>query len=386
MRRTLLLTASIALVALLGLTASAQAVVPTGDCSDLSSALAGAGVNKLGAQVYVTTSGDCVNVPGLVYCRSDQLGTCQQSASSAVDTVSNAAGAVVKPSPAVPSDDCVTPSATLIDGYFGSLYARLRTQGTGSDTWVCARLQPEGATEYAGGKFLISDAASAISTDANSGACSSQADNVLPPPHPIRDGHVGDPSSPPYVPYLLDAYANGGGAAWVCLQASLGARVMVNGAASVFKQDNPAPAVSPLRTAWTTGKASADCEGQSGGTRTRLVNAVISGTQVWLDAWQSGSKSELCVRVQGSTTAGGVLTVDPAGAPGVTPVLSQGTDTTACNTDVFVDNQDQLYVRRSPTTANPASVCITKGTTSQRFTLGYAGSVQQPNVSWTADS
>jgi hypothetical protein len=53
---------------------------------------------------------------------------------------------------------------------------------------------------------------------------------------------------------------------------------------------------------------------------------------------------------------------------------------------VFVDTQDQLYVRRSPTSANPASVCITKGTTSQRFTIGSTGTPVAPTPSWTQDT
>jgi hypothetical protein len=70
----------------------------------------------------------------------------------------------------------------------------------------------------------------------------------------------------------------------------------------------------------------------------------------------------------------------------VTPVLTQGTDAGPCTATVFSDDQEQLYVRRSSTMSNPVSVCITKGTTSQRFTLGYTGSPAVPLPTWTPDS
>lgn len=149
---------------------------------------------------------------------------------------------------------------------------------------------------------------------------------------------------------------------------------------------------SPPRTAWTPGKASTDCETQPGGSLTRLVNARISDTQVWLDAWQSSSKVQLCIRAAGDSAAGGRLTVDVTGSPGVVPILTQGPDTDVCTTDVFIDNQDELYIRRSPTgpnpptSANPVSVCVTKGTTSQRFTVGFTGSPTLTLPSWTPDS
>lgn len=70
----------------------------------------------------------------------------------------------------------------------------------------------------------------------------------------------------------------------------------------------------------------------------------------------------------------------------MTPVLSQGTDTAACTTNVFVSTQDELYVTRSPTGANPTSICVTKGDRSQRFTVGTTGEADPPEISWTVDS
>jgi hypothetical protein len=107
---------------------------------------------------------------------------------------------------------------------------------------------------------------------------------------------------------------------------------------------------------------------------------------VWLDRWTSGSKVELCVRAQGASSAGGRLTVDATGSPGVTPVYQLASNTTGCTLDVATNDDAQLYVRRSATGANPASVCVTLGGTTERITVGYSGTAIPPAVTWTADS
>jgi hypothetical protein len=295
--------------------------------------------------------------------------------------------------PGVPSDACEQNATTVLDGYFGSLYTRLKVKDTGSSTMsVCARLQPEGGAEYTGGRFVVGGVDSNPGVDdvvdSNYNACSTTTPNLVPTEHPFRSGNVGDPDDPPYVPYMVDTYANEDRAAWLCLQAGIGARVKFSGTGSVFEQDNPATAGNaPGRTPWTPDKASTDCESQASGTKTRAVNAKIGATHVWLTTWQSGSTIQLCVRAEGSTTAGGRLTF--TGVPGVnvTPVLTWGFDANGCTSDVFVSNQDQLYVRRSPGTNNPASVCVTKGATSLRVTAGYTGSGSLVGIpSWTPDS
>jgi hypothetical protein len=50
---------------------------------------------------------------------------------------------------------------------------------------------------------------------------------------------------------------------------------------------------------------------------------------------------------------------------------------------VFTNDQQQLYIRRSPMTANPASVCVTQGSTTERFTVGTTGGGLP---AWTPDS
>jgi hypothetical protein len=270
----------------------------------------------------------------------------------------------------------------VIDGYIGNLYARLRTKQSGSATWVCTRLQPEGGTEYIGGKFVAGGAVNPTLFDTNSAACAQQPGYVH-----HEGGFLGGN------PFSLDSW-RGDNDAWVCLTAAgTGARVRLStGDGSLpFVQDNPALAASPTRTPWTTGVPSADCELQPLGTKTRLVNAVLSGVQVWVTAWQSGSKTQLCVRAtQGSTTAGGRFTIDAS--PGVTPVLQIGSDTTGCNTarPLFASEIAKVAVMASDGNTNPASVCVTQGHTTAvpktiRLTAGATGNVNQNMVQFTKD-
>jgi hypothetical protein len=311
-------------------------------------------------------------VAALVSCPSGKVGT----SPACID------GALIDDQAPVPSNDCVDPTTTVaIDGYIGSLYARLRTQRVGSETWICARVQPEGGTEYAGGKLVAGSTDVPVVADDESASCAAQSGNVH-----VTGGQIGDPSDPnTYLPYSLDIW-RGDDQAWVCLQAGVGTRVMFDGRVAPFQQDDPVAAASPPRTPWTPGVNSAECEAQVGGTKTRLVNAVIGGAQVWTTGWRSGSKTMLCVRAQqGSTAEGGRLTIDTAGVPGVEPITQVGSDTTGCSLMVFSNDTAQLAVRRSGNSDNPASVCVTRGTTTVRLTLGYTATVPNNAVDWQAD-
>jgi hypothetical protein len=341
-----------------------------------------------GGSSYLTPDATSVSVPGETSPLAHENGSVAITPVSGAQAVTDAVKNILPKKFLAPSNDCVTPSATVVDGYFGTLYARLKTQGSGANSWVCARLQPEGGAEFVGGKLTVTDPTSVVTPDSNYGACSAQTDNILPLPPLVNpfSGQIGDPSDPTtYVPYLLAEYANSNGSAWVCLRAGpVQQRVMFNGASGAgFPQDDPTAAVSPARVPWPAGKASADCETQAGGTKTPLIDANISGTQVWLDTWQSGSKIELCVRAEGTSSAGGRLVLDASGTPGVSPVLTSGG---TCPLNVFSNDGAQLYVRRSATGANPVSVCVTQGSSTTAYTIGYTGSPNVPVPTWTADS
>jgi hypothetical protein len=293
-------------------------------------------------------------------------------------------GEVIPPPVDVASNLCDPQlSDTLVDGYFGSLYARYRTQEVGTQTWVCTRLQPEGGTELAGGRFLINNA-DRVTQDERYGDCATQGNNLLPGPHPFRSGSLGDTQ------YLLDGYANQSGEAWVCFRAEgvIGTRMKFSGTDTLFEQDNPVAAVSPLRTPWTPGVASAACEAkeiQGSGDSQQLVNAVIGGPRVWASVWESGAESaELCVRVQGYKTAGGRLTV-VAPSPSERPVLAVFSDLTGCTDPVAAFDQERLVIKRSATGSVPASVCVTKDSTTLRFALDSSAGPSAPAPTWTAD-
>lgn len=280
-----------------------------------------------------------------------------------------------------PSNDCVGPSsAVAIDGYVGSMYARLRSSQLGSQSLVCTRLQPEGGTEYAGGKLVAGNSGAPLTPDANYGACAAQSGNTR-----FVAGEFGDPSDPTtHLPFSLDVW-RGDAAAWVCLRAGLGARVVYNAPAS-FEQDDPAAATAPLRTPWTPGVDSADCEAQVTGTKTRLVNADFGDGHVWATGWQQGNKVMLCVRAaRGSTAEGARISIDASGLPGVNVIREIASDATGCTLNVFSLESPQLAVRRSGPNDNPASVCVTLGSTTVRLTLGFTGTVPNGAIDVKAD-
>lgn len=290
----------------------------------------------------------------------------------------------------VPSNDCeIAPATAVIDGYFGTLYARSKVKSADGETWMCARLQEEGEQEIVGGKFVVADATSTVGQDEFYSECSTAAGNLVPGGHPVTSGAIGQPGDPHYTPFLLDAYANSDGDAWVCLRAGLGVRLKFSGAAPAFEQDDPQDpaAVSPPRTPWPVGKASSACETQVGGTVGRHVNALIAGAHAWVSSRTEGSKAELCFRAQGDESVGGRVTVDTSGSVGVTPVIEPAFDTTGCTRTELSEEPHQLYIRRSETGTNPASVCVSLGGSTVRFTVGYTGTPTAPEiVDWELDN
>jgi hypothetical protein len=206
-------------------------------------------------------------------------------------------------------------------------------------------------------------------------ACSAQPGNAVPGQHPPTSGAVGQPGDPYHVPYLLDTYATTDARAGLCLRAGVVGRRLAFEGASAFEEDlviGPPPA----RAAWPGGLPSSVCETAATGTRAQLVNAVVSETQVWITARQSGSKAELCFRAGGT---GGRLTLDASASPGVTPVLEPArSDLAGCTKTEFHDDPNRVHLRRSETGAGPASVCLTVGSSTVRFTVGVAGSPGVP--------
>jgi hypothetical protein len=90
--------------------------------------------------------------------------------------------------------------------------------------------------------------------------------------------------------------------------------------------------------------------------------------------------------VQGSSTsAGGVLSVSATGAPGVSPTVGPGSQS-ACTLPILtLTSPVQASLGTSPAGANPATVCVSQGSSSYAEQAGVIGSPTPPKVTWTPD-
>ncbi|HEV2811665.1 MAG TPA: hypothetical protein VGW10_00320 [Solirubrobacteraceae bacterium] len=291
------------------------------------------------------------------------------------------------------SETCTAPSTVAVDGYLRQTFLRLTAQRNPTNsrqTFVCFRAADGTAAVDRGGRILVTDAqVSPVlpRADSDGQACTTTAGNVFPGPRPLFGGQVGDPDEPPYAPVLIDAYL-APFQLWGCLQAgSIGARVLVNTSgisapAVSVAQDAPGTPL-PAATPGPLGYPSSSCQVAGGG---RQANLSIHNAHIW--AYRGNdpelTTQSLCLRVEraGQQPIGAKLTVDATGTPGITPVAQGSTvDTTPCSvTVVGVDSPIGVSLSRSPRGANPASICVTAGTTKQRITVGTAGSVDPPAV------
>jgi hypothetical protein len=280
------------------------------------------------------------------------------------------------------SDSCSSPAATVADGYAGSgTYVRLRVQPSTSDPsteWVCYRISNPNAG-YAGGRLDIKSpgvSPGVPSPDSNSSAC--QTAGYAAPP--VQGTLLS-------MPFLVGASAPAG-AGWVCVQVgSEQLRVIVPepGASSPNVVSNvDAPQVSPAPAA--DPYPSGACQNAGG---TQLMNATLANGQAWVYEWQPDPNTiDVCARISGVGTAGGALSLSTDGSPGVTPVLSQGSDPSPCSLSVFTiatPPQAQSSLSVSPAGANPATICVGTGSTMHTYTLGSTGSAKPPMPQFTPD-
>jgi hypothetical protein len=198
-----------------------------------------------------------------------------------------------------------------------------------------------------------------VSYDSNTGACDV-----------IRSGSIGTS------PWLVGDHSDSNNA-WVCVGlGSVQERVMLSATSGSlpFQQDDPSAVSPPVRVPWTPGVASADCDSRSG--VNRLLNLGVGGGRVWLDAWQSGSVAELCVRGQDGSAASGLrIGIDATGFPGVTPVIAPVSSMAPCNgaTPIFTDTQDHITIEATNPGTLPAAICVEVGSS-------VTGSLQQLSV------
>lgn len=284
------------------------------------------------------------------------------------------------------SDSCATGSVVSARAY-GDTAVRVSTVQADADTrYVCVRA--DGPAVATGGRFEISGAGVSApgvpSTDTAVEACATTPGNGAPGPHPAVSASVGDPSDPAtYLPVVLDSYA-GGSAAWVCVQVgSLRQRVVVpvgvgvTSPTAVFVPDVagshlPTPPPPPAKPSGTCGAAGAPL----------LFDASAGPASVVVH----GGPLPLCVRVEGPVNAGGRLDFGENLDGTVPSVTTSTTDMAPCTVQVAgVASPVNVQVRRSPTGAVPASICVTVGADSLRVTVGTGSGGTPADVTWTPD-
>jgi len=289
------------------------------------------------------------------------------------------------------SDSCTSPTATVADGYAGqSTFVLAQAQpnpSNPSQEWVCYRVSSPSAGDV-GGRFDVSTGSvsggGAPTVDSDSSACQSTSGNQVPGTHPLVSGTILSE------PFDFDAYS-APGTAWVCAQlASVQERIVIPVPSAtvptvVDNTDSPAPALpAPAADSYPSGTCQ---NATTGSPPSQLANMNTGGVQAWLYDWQPDpSTIDLCARVQGgSVAAGGVLSVSTDGSPGVTPILGPGS-ASACSLSIFTLTEPvAASLSTSPAGANPATVCVSEGSTSVAEQVGATGSPTAPTVTWTPD-
>jgi hypothetical protein len=292
------------------------------------------------------------------------------------------------------SEDC-TAGTTLFDGYGPRVssvtyhaYARLVVQPVDTTTtWVCVRVNDN--LSGLGGRLTVTALAGATlgnpTVDSDATTCATQPANVLPGPHPIESGAVGDE------PFLLDAYASSSEVSVCVLAGTVAQRIVIPISAGLvvpavtFTPDPegyhaPAPVIQPAH-------GSAACQATWGDTG-RILNASFADTHVWL--YRSASTNfdhQVCVRVEGATSAGGVLDLDVNNAAGLLQLMTVQDDTSpsTCTVNVLTLSTPDIQIGRTPTGV-PAALCVRIGT-QPLIRVGVAQpGTDYVTASWTPDA
>jgi photosystem II stability/assembly factor-like uncharacterized protein len=297
--------------------------------------------------------------------------------------------------PTFPSDQCTSPTLSVVDGYVGGVYVRLLAQQLdASTTWICVRID-NGTALNDGARVVVRSPSAGVgipSADNNASACSATPGNAVPGPHPLLSATVGDPNNPPSFSVMLDTYSNSSGAAWLCLVAgSVQERIVITppltpGLPAVNVVQDPAGVHSPPPPQGGT-YPSSTCQYGLGGTNTQLADLSVGGVPVSAFMWMpSGNVTDVCVRTGGPVGVGGLLSVNTNGFPGVNAQPIVSSDTSACTVQVLsVGSPAPLLVTRTPTGSNPVELCVTSGTTKNAIGLSVTGSPSLPSITWSPD-
>jgi hypothetical protein len=281
------------------------------------------------------------------------------------------------------SDRCTAPLLTVVDGWVAGTYARVRVQQNGGSTVVCYRVDQGGTLD--GGQIVVNPGAATVglpSTDANDTACATSSGNQVPGPHPLLS------ASTPSGNVVLDSYVTTGSpSAWICVTAGpVHQRILVPVSASgtpvVANNVDPIAQQPPAPDAGPAGYPSSSCVAGGGSAATQYVAATAGATHEWLSVWQrTANELDVCVRVQGPETVGGLFTIGvPVGVGSITvpPVIGVGTDTSPCTFAFAVGSPVSAMVATSPPGSDPLVVCAGAVGTSLAVTVGVG--LGQPPV------
>lgn len=176
-------------------------------------------------------------------------------------------------------------------------------------------------------------------------------------------------------PYRLDITPQAN-EVWVCVQTTslVNYKVVIatsGGAVPSFEPDltNPHPGCYGEPT--SPGSASSLCQ-TAGGTKTRLLNAEVGGSRVWLYSLQeSPTKTDICVRSATANT-GMRLTLDANGGQSV--VSAPASNLGECTFQIIDDNGPPPFsIYTSQAGANPVAACVKVGTSYQSVRMNANG-------------
>jgi hypothetical protein len=300
--------------------------------------------------------------------------------------------------PPPPSQTC-TGGTTVVDGWVAGAYVSAVVARPDDDTvWFCRRVDTEAGIgdTHAGGRSewrVTTPSPGSPAVDVEADACREVAKPVDGVSDPILEGFTGDPDDPtvPRVHVMLDADVAGDDL-WVCADtAGVSRRLVVPlaglepGVSSQTLAD-PSDTEPPTPAAWPAAPSSA-CSDEGAGEARSLLNLRTGDAHAWASAWvEAAERLHLCVRGDDGSggVAGGMLTIDAAGAPGIS-IGRVGFDPSPCATQPVFHNTNVEIRQSVPPLTLPTAFCVRVMSQWVSIAVDPGGSPVLPVVTWTPD-
>lgn len=284
------------------------------------------------------------------------------------------------------SDQCTAPTASVVDGYVGGAYERLLFESSPTQVMICYRLNVAGVY-YVGGNLVVTESVPSVAlpmVDTAAQACSTNSGNQVPGPHPAVAGTILNAA------LSIDTYSSGS-AVWLCFQyGAVQERVAISaptGSTPSAQQYDDIPESSPLPTAPPSNYPSGQCAASGGSAATQFADISVAGNSAYGYTWQPNATTiDVCARVMGPISAGGLLSATAPQAPtvigpGLSPVVTVSNNVTPCTFIVAsLTSPTAALFATTPPGANPATICVGLGGTQEAVTLGTAGSITVPGL------